>query len=65
MVGTGSKGKCRVLAMGRNSPSHQYVQGDDHSEGRKGAGVLVDIKMNMSWQMSRCGKDVKLCPELH
>lgn len=55
------------------SPSHEEEQSQaavcagvwPFGRQKKGAGVLVDIKLNMSWQMSPCGREVKLCAGLH
>ncbi|GAB0184202.1 hypothetical protein GRJ2_000885500 [Grus japonensis] len=54
-----SKGKCRVLALGRNNTIHQYKLGVDllgSSTVEKDLGVLVDNKLSMSQQCALVAK---------
>ena len=46
-----SKGKCRVLHLGRNNPMHQYRPGVDLLESssvERDLAVLVDDRLTMS-----------------
>lgn len=43
-----SKGKWKVLHLGKNNFKHQYMLGTDKQLGRKGAGVPVDENFTMS-----------------
>jgi len=48
-----NKAKCKVPHMGRGNPKHKYRLGGEWIQNRsevKDLGVLVDEKLNMTWQ---------------
>ena len=56
-----NKEKCKVLHLGRNNPTHQYMLGATQLESslaEKDLGVLVDTKLNRRQQRALAAKRV-------
>ncbi|KAK4824200.1 hypothetical protein QYF61_012016 [Mycteria americana] len=57
LMGTSKfKGRCKVLHLGKNNPTDQYMLGTDELESSFSERILVDNKLNMSQQSTPVAK---------